>query len=171
MDHFTYGIDFISAQILRVMAKFRYWKLTVEEIEKVTHDENKVLNWDIKCTKEPEEDAVFFGVFLYKAGTPHDYESKKGITYYHNNIERDELPNITKFLKKRFGGTEIEKGERFILEDSEEIYSGKDIAKLAKELEDEFSINPIITIELHDTTQEQLKEWGYPEAKLLPIPT
>ena len=171
MDHFTYGIEFISAQILRGMAKFRYWKLTIEEIEKVTHDENKVLNWDIKCTKEPEEDAVFFGVFLYKAGTPHDYESKKGITYYHNNIERDELPNITKFLKKRFGGTEIEKGERFILEDSEEIYAGKDIAKLAKELQDEFSINPIITIELHDTTQEQLKEWGYPEAKLLPIPT
>ena len=66
MDHFTYGIEFISAQILRGMAKFRYWKLTIEEIEKVTHDENKVLNWDIKCTKEPEEDAVFFGVFLYK---------------------------------------------------------------------------------------------------------
>ena len=28
-------------------------------------------------------------------------------------------------------------------------------------------MNPIITIELHDTTQEKLKEWGYPEAKLL----
>ena len=171
MDHFTYGIEFILAQILRDMAKFRYWKLTIEEIEKVTHDENKVLNWDIKCTRDPEEDAVFFGVFLYKAGTPHNYESKKGITYYYNNIERNELPNITKFLKKRFGGTDIEKGERFILEGSKEIYSGNDIAKLAKELQDEFTINPVITIELHDTTQEQLKEWGYPEAKLLPIPT
>jgi hypothetical protein len=42
---------------------------------------------------------------------------------------------------------------------------------LAKELQEEFTANPVITIELHDTTQEQLKEWGYPEAKLLPIPT
>ena len=65
----------------------------------------------------------------------------------------------------------IKKGERIFLEGSKEIYSGKEIANLAKELQEEFTINPIITIELHDTTQEKLKEWGYPEAKLLPIPT
>jgi hypothetical protein len=153
------------------MAKFRYWKLTVEDMEKVTHDESKVLNWDIKCIRGPEENAEFFGVFLYKAGTPHDYETKKGMTYYYNNIERDELPPITKFIKNKFGGDEIEKGERVFLVGSKEIYSGKDIAKFAKELQDEFTINPIITIELHDTTQEKLKDWGYPEAKLLPVPT
>ena len=153
------------------MAKFRYWKLTIEDMEKVTHDESKVLNWDIKCIRGPEENAEFFGVFLYKAGTPHDYETKKGMTYYYNNIERDELPPITKFIKNKFGGDETEKGERVFLVGSKEIYSGKDIAKFAKELQDEFTINPIITIELHDTTQEKLKEWGYPEAKLLPVPT
>ena len=153
------------------MAKFRYWKLTIEDMEKVTHDESKVLNWDIKCIRGPEENAEFFGVFLYKAGTPHDYEAKKGMTYYYNNIERDELPPITKFIKNKFGGDETEKGERVFLVGSKEIYSGKDIAKFAKELQDEFTINPIITIELHDTTQEQLKDWGYPEAKLLPVPT
>ena len=65
----------------------------------------------------------------------------------------------------------IKKGERIFLEGSKEIYSGKEIANLAKELQEGFTINPIITIELHDTTQEKLKEWGYPEAKLLPIPT
>ena len=154
-----------------IMAKFRYWKLTIEDMEKVTHDESKVLNWDIKCIRGPEENAEFFGVFLYKAGTPHDYETKKGMTYYYNNIERDELPPITKFIKNKFGGDEIEKGERIFLVGSKEIYSGKDIAKFAKELQDEFTINPIITIELHDTTQEKLKDWGYPEAKLLPVPT
>ena len=159
------------AKIFCDMAKFRYWKLTIEDAEKLTHDNSKVLNWDIKCTKEPEENAEFFGIFLYKEGTPHDYSSKKGITYYHNNIERNELPRITKFLKSRFGGDEYEKGERIFLVDSKEIYSGKEISKLAKELQEEFSITPVITIELHDTTQEQLKEWGYPEAKLLPIPT
>ena len=159
------------AEIFWDMAKFRYWKLTIADAEMLTHDDSKVLNWDIKCTKEPEENAEFFGIFLYKEGTPHDYSSKKGITYYHNNIERNELPSITKFLKSRFGGDEYEKGERIFLVDSKEIYSGKEISKLAKELQEEFSITPIITIELHDTTQEQLKEWGYPEAKLLPIPT
>ena len=159
------------AEIFWDMAKFRYWKLTIEDAEKLTHDDSKILNWDIKCTKEPEENAEFFGIFLYKEGTPHDYSSKKGITYYHNNIERNELPRITKFLKSRFGGDEYEKGERIFLVDSKEIYSGKEIAKLAKELQEEFSITPVITIELHDTTQEQLKEWGYPDAKLLPIPT
>ena len=50
-------------------------------------------------------------------------------------------------------------------------FSGKEIANLAKELEKEFTVTTVITVELHDTTQEQLKEWGYPEAKLLPIPT
>ena len=154
-----------------IMAKFRYWKLTVEDMEKVTHDESKVLNWDIKCIRGPEENAEFFGVFLYKAGAPHDYEPKKGMTYYYNNIERDELPPITKIIKNKFGGDETEKGERVFLVGSKEIYSGKDIAKFAKELQDEFTINPIITIELHDTTQEKLKDWGYPEAKLLPVPT
>ena len=32
-------------------------------------------------------------------------------------------------------------------------------------------VSTIITMEIHDTTQEQLKDWGFPEAKLLPIPT
>jgi len=96
---------------------------------------------------------------------------RKVLPIFHNNIERSELPNITKFLKKRFGGNETEKGERIILEGSKEIYSGKEIANLAKELEEEFTVTTVITVELHDTTQEQLKDWGYPEAKLLPIPT
>ena len=50
-------------------------------------------------------------------------------------------------------------------------YDPKDIANLAKDLENELKATPIISMELHDTTQEQLKEWGFPEAKLLPIPT
>ena len=153
------------------MSKFRYWILTFDEVEKLTYDPSKILNWDIKCIKEPEEDAVFFGVFLYRNGTPHDYESKKGLVYYYNNIERDELPSITQFLKKRFGGESKEKGERIFLEGSKEIFTSSDIAKLAKELEESMKVTTVITIEIHDTTQDQLKEWGFPEAKLLPVPT
>ena len=153
------------------MSRFRYWKLTSDEVSKLTYDPEKILNWDIKCIKEPEEDAIFFGVFLYRNGTPHDYESKKGLVYYYNNIEREELPPITQFLKKRFGGESKEKGERIFLEGSKEIYTSIDIATLAKELEESMKVSTIITMEIHDTTQEQLKDWGFPEAKLLPIPT
>ena len=39
----------------------------------------------------------------------------------------------------------LEKGERIFLEGSKkEIYSGEEIANLAKELQEEFTINPII---------------------------
>ena len=153
------------------MSKFRYWKLTYDDVEKLTYNPDKILNWEIKCVREPEAEAKFIGVFLYRHGTPLDYDSKKGIVYYYNNIERKELPSITKFLKKRFNGDVVEKGERIFLEDSNEIYDPKEIANLAKDLENELNANPIISTELHDTTQEQLKDWGFPEAKLLPIPT
>ena len=153
------------------MSKFRYWKLTYDDVEKLTYNPDKILNWEIKCVREPEVEAKFIGVFLYRYGTPLDYDSKKGIVYYYNNIERKELPSITKFLKNRFNGNVVEKGERIFLEGSNEIYDPKEIANLAKDLENELNANPIISIELHDTTQEQLKDWGFPEAKLLPIPT
>ena len=82
--------------------------------------------------REPEVEAKFIGVFLYKNGTPYDYESKKGVVYYYNNIDRSELPSITKFLKNKFDGSVVEKGERIFLEGSKEIYDSKDIANLAK---------------------------------------
>ena len=152
------------------MSKFRYWKLTYGDVEKLTYNSDKILNWEIKCVREPEDEAKFIGVFLYRNGTPLDYESKKGIVYYYNNIERKELPSITKFLKDRFNGNILEKGERIFLEGSNEIYNPIDIANLAKDLENKLEAKSIISMELHDTTQEQLKEWGFPEAKLLPIP-
>ena len=153
------------------MSKFRYWKLTYDDVESLSYNPDKILNWEIKCVREPEEDAIFIGIFLYRNGTPLDYESKKGIVYYYNNIDRSELSSITKFLKSKFDGQAVEKGERIFLEGSKEIYDPKEIASLAKELETQLNANPIISMELHDTTQEQLKEWGFPEAKLLPIPT
>jgi len=153
------------------MPRMRYWKLTIEEVEKLSYDESKVLNWEIKCTREPEEEAKFVGVFLYKNGTPKDYEAVKGITYYYNNIERSELPGITKLLKNKFGGKHTEKGERIFLEGSKEIYSGKEIAELAQELESKLNAKAVITIEFQDISEQEQKDSGLPEAKLLPIPT
>ena len=46
-----------------------------------------------------------------------------------------------------------------------------EISTLAKELEDSLNVTAVITMEIHDTTQDELKKWGFPEAKLLPIPT
>ena len=160
-------IDYLQNQ---QMSKQRYWKITPDEIEKFIYNEDKLLNWEIKCTKEPEEQARFIGVFLYKNGTPFDYESIKGITYFHNNISRSDLPSITKFLQDKFGGKEMEKGERIFLKGSKEIYSGKDIASLAREIETKFNTKAIITLEFKDLSQEEMKDGGLPESKLLPIP-
>jgi len=152
------------------VGKSRYWKLTPDEIETFTYDVEKLINWEIKCIREPEEEAIFIGVFLYRHGTPHDYESIKGICMYYNHIERDEVLQIIKFLKNKFGGKEMEKGERILLADSKQIFSGKDIAALAKDMESNFNTKTIISLEFRGMTEEEQKEAGLPEAKLLPIP-
>ena len=151
------------------MSRLRYWKLGAEEVAKFRYPEEKLLNWDMKCIREPEEDAAFVGVFLYKHGAPLEYATIKGIVYYHNNISRDELPAITKFLKNRYGGEEFEKGERIFLKNSKEIYSGKDISALAKEMESNFDTRATITLEFQGLDEDDAKDMGLPEAKLLPI--
>ena len=153
------------------MARSRYWKITPDEMDGFTYDESKLLNWEIKCVREPEVDAQFIGVFMYRHGTAYDYTPVKGICYFYNNIDREELPSITGFLKGKFNGNEMEKGERVFLKDSKEIYASKDIGDLAKGMETKFNTKAIISLEFEDLTVEQLKEAGMPEAKLLPIPT
>lgn len=152
------------------MSRQRYWKITADEIAQFGYDENKLLNWDMKCIREPEDAAVFIGVFMYRNGTPFNYEPIKGITYYHNHIKREEIPTITKFLRDKFGGDEMEKGERIFLKGSKEIYSGKEISALAKEMEAKFKTKATITLEFENLTQEEMKQAGLPDAKLLPIP-
>ncbi len=151
------------------MARSRYWKITPDEMGDFAYDQQRLLNWEIKCIREPESEAHFIGVFMYRDGTPYDYESLRGISYFHNNISRKEVPEITAFLQGKFGGKEIEKGSRIILKGSTELYSGRDIAGLARELEDRFDAKAIISLEFDGLTAEQLKEAGMPEAKLLPI--
>jgi hypothetical protein len=150
--------------------RMRYWKISAEDTDTFDYDESKLLNWEIKCIREPEEEAHFIGVFMYRNGTAYDYESVKGICYFYNNIDRNELPKITKFLQSRFGGKEMEKGDRIILKDSKQIFSSKEIGALAKEMETEFNTKAIISLEFEDISAEALKELGLPEAKLLPIP-
>ena len=164
-------MEFISVNYQKwQLSKQRFWKITADEIEKFTYNEEKLLNWEIKCTREPEDEARFIGIFLYKNGTPYDYESVKGISYYYNNISRSELPSITKLLQDRFEGKVLEKGERIILKDSKEIYSGKEIAVLAREIETNLNTKAVITMEFRGLSPEEIKEGGLPESKLLPIP-
>jgi len=152
------------------MARSRYWKITSDEMDGFSYDESKLLNWEIKCVREPEEEAHFIGVFMFKHGTAYDYESVKGICFYYNNIDRKEVPLITSFLKGKFNGKEMTKGDRILLKDSKEIYSSKDIGELAKEMETKFNTKAIISLEFENLTTDELKESGLPEAKLLPIP-
>jgi len=151
--------------------RMRYWKITSEELAGYTYDENNLLNWEIKCIREPEDEAHFIGVFMYRHGTAYDYESIKGICYFYNNIDREEVPKITSFLQEKYGGKDMEKGERVILKGSKAIYSAKDISELAKEMEAKFNTKAVISLEFENITADALKEAGLPEAKLLPIPT
>lgn len=151
--------------------RMRYWKITSEELAGYTYDENNLLNWEIKCIREPEDEAHFIGVFMYRHGTAYDYESIKGICYFYNNIDREEVPKITSFLQEKYGGKDMEKGERVILKGSKAIYSAKDISGLAKEMEAKFNTKAVISLEFENITADALKEAGLPEAKLLPIPT
>ena len=148
----------------------RYWKISAEDTDTFDYDESKLLNWEIKCIREPEVEAHFIGVFMYRNGTAYDYESVKGICYFHNNIDREELPEITKFLQSKFEGKEMEKGDRIILKGSKQIFSSKEIGKLAKEMEIKFNTKAIISLEFEDISADELKEAGMPESKLLPIP-
>ena len=85
------------------MARSRYWKITPDEMDGFSaYDESKLLNWEIKCIREPEDEAHFIGVFMYRHGTAYDYESVKGICYFYNNIDRKELPKITGFLQGKY---------------------------------------------------------------------
>lgn len=151
--------------------RMRYWKITSEELSGYTYDEKNLLNWEIKCVREPENEAHFIGVFMYRHGTAYDYESVRGICYFHNNIDRKELPAITSFLQGKFGGKDMEKGDRIFLKGSKEIFSAKDIASLAKEMESKFNTKAIISLEFEGITADALKTAGLPESKLLPIPT
>lgn len=164
-------IEFIVQQQSEAeLSRHRYWKLTSDEISKASYDPNKVLNWEIKGVKEPEDQAIFIGVFLYRHGTPMDYTPVKGITFYHNNVEKSEVEEVSKFLKNKFGGEQKEKGSRVFLEGSKEIYTGEEIGRLAKELESKFKLKATISIEFQDITEEERKKSGLADAKLLPIP-
>jgi hypothetical protein len=150
--------------------RHRYWKITSDEMEKADFDPVKVLNWEIKGVHEPEEDAIFVGVFQYRNGTPWDYDSIKGITMYHNNVKKDTVNEAIKFLKDKFGGEQKEKGERIFLVGSKEFYSAKEIGGLAKQLEAKFALKASISIEFADISEEERKKSGLADAKLLPIP-
>ncbi len=154
----------------RCVVRARYWKLTPGEMAKLAYNPDRLLNWDVKLVREPEESAIFIGIFMYRNGTPLGYEAVKGVVYYYNRIDRDELPKITGFLKGRLGGNVREKGDRVFLENSDEIYSAGDIASLAREAETKLNAKATITLEFAGVTEEELKEAGMPEAKLLPIP-
>lgn len=152
------------------MARARYWKMTPAEVAELSYDEKFLLNWDIKCTRQPEEDAIFIGVFMYRHGTPLDYTPIKGIVFYHNHIPNNEIPRITRHLRDRYGGKETKKGDRVFLADSKQFYDPVGISSLALSMEETFDTKTVITLEFEGMSQEEMRDAGLPDSKLLPIP-
>ena len=52
------------------MTRLRYWKLSAGDLAALSYPEDRILNWDIKCVRPPEDEARFVGVFMYRDGTP-----------------------------------------------------------------------------------------------------
>lgn len=152
------------------MARARYWKITADDMDGFSYDQSKLLNWEIKCTRQPEEDAIFIGIFMYRNGTPLDYTPMKGVVYYHNHVPSEELSKITAHLQRRYGGKEVKKGDRVFLSGSKEFYDPTEIAALARSMADTFDTTTVITLEFEGLDQEQMHKAGLPDAKLLPIP-
>jgi len=150
------------------MSRLRYWRLTVEDLRKARYEPKKVLMWEIKCSKDDQ--GSHFGVFCYRNGTPWDYTSIHGIVFYHNMISKDEVDQITKFLKDMFGGEVAEKGNRIFLKNSRETYMPKEIADLAVELGSKFEVSTELTVELENFTEPEQEQSNLPASKLLPIP-
>ena len=150
------------------MTRLRYWKLTIDDLRKAQYDQNKVLIWEIKCTKD--DAGAHFGVFCYRNGTPWDYTLVKGIVFYHNMISDGEVKSITKFLKDRFGGEPGEKGSRVFLKTSRETFDPKEIADLAVSLGDTFEASTELTVELENFTPSEQEQSNLPPSKILPIP-
>ena len=48
----------------------RYWKLEPGEMSELKYDESKLLNWEIKCVRQPEDEARFIGVFSVQERDP-----------------------------------------------------------------------------------------------------
>ena len=150
------------------MSRLRYWKLTVDDVRKAAYDPKKVLVWEVKCNKD--EKGAVFGVFCYRNGTPWDYESIKGIVYYYNMINEEEVEKITKFLKDKFGGEPAEKGSRIFLKGSREIFQPNEIADLAVQLGDNFEVSTEISVELENFGDSEQQQSNLPSNKILPIP-
>lgn len=150
------------------MTRLRYWKLTIDDLKKAKYDQKKVLIWEIKCSKD--DAGTHFGVFCYRNGAPWDYTSIHGIVFYHNMMTDQEVKNITKFLKDKYGGEPAEKGSRIFLKNSRETFDPKEIAELAVALGDTFEASTELTVELENFTTQEQEESNLPSSKILPIP-
>lgn len=144
--------------------------MTPQETGGLSYDQDLLLNWDIKCTRAPEEEAIFLGVFEYRHGIPLDYESIHGMAYYHNHIPRDDLQRITGYLQGRYGGKEKRKGDRVFLVGAREFFDPAEIADLATSMESRFDTKSVITLEFQGMTQDEMRAAGLPDSKLLPVP-
>ncbi|EPA04922.1 hypothetical protein BG20_I1075 [Candidatus Nitrosarchaeum limnium BG20] len=97
------------------LSRSRYWKITADEMEKFVYNEEKLMNWEIKCVREPEVDAIFIGVFMYRNGTPYDYESVKGITYIIIISQERSFQQSQVSFKKNLEEKKWKKGKEYFL--------------------------------------------------------
>ncbi|HEV8386726.1 MAG TPA: hypothetical protein VGQ03_03805 [Nitrososphaera sp.] len=148
--------------------RVRYWRLGITEFLGANYPTEKANHWEIKCMQGEYE---HFGVFWYRYGTPFDKEPVHGICFYHNDISKKTVEELTSFLQGKFGGELLHRQSRVFLQGSKEFADPKSVGVLANELSLKFNAPVELTVEFEKMTKEEVdgEAFKLPAAKALPI--
>lgn len=148
--------------------RVRYWRLGITDMLASNYPQDKANHWEIKCMQGEYE---HFGVFWYKYGTPFDKEPVHGICFYHNDIPKNTVDELSSFLRDKFGGELLRRQSRVFLQGSREFADPKSIGILANELSLKFNAPVELAIEFEKISKEDVDSEAFklPASKALPI--
>ncbi len=148
--------------------RLRYWRLGITDVLSAKYPQEKANHWEIKCMQGEYQ---HFGVFWYRYGTPYDKEPVHGICFYHNDIPKETIGDLTNFLSSQFGGKVLSKQSRVFLQGSKEFADAENLGKLANEISLHFKSPVELTIEFEKVTKDEQENnlFNLPTNKALPI--
>jgi hypothetical protein len=159
---------YYTAGIYLSNMRVRYWRLGITDFLSANYPPEKANHWEIKCMQGEYE---HFGVFWYRYGTPFDKEPVHGICFYHNDIPKKTVEELTSFLHGKFGGEVLYRQSRVFLQGSKEFADPKSVGVLANDLSLKFNAPVELNVEFEKITKEEVDSevFKLPASKALPI--
>jgi hypothetical protein len=165
----VFANHYYTAGIYLSDMRVRYWRLGITDFLGADYPPEMANHWEIKCMQGEYE---HFGVFWYRYGTPFDKEPVHGICFYHNDIPKKTVDDLTAFLQGKFGGELLHRQSRVFLQGSKEFADAKSVGVLANEISLKFNAPVELTVEFEKMTKEQVDTEAFklPASKALPVP-